>query len=60
MSSQDQLQPGDLLFFFSPIHHVAINLGGGLMIDTDHPGPGGGVAIRSIWWDLYTGAARPT
>lgn len=58
--SQDQLQPGDLLFFFSPIHHVAIYLGGSSMIDTVHPGADGVVAIRSVWWDLYVGAVRPS
>jgi cell wall-associated NlpC family hydrolase len=57
--SRDQLQPGDLIFFFSPIHHVAIYLGGNSMIDTVHPGADGAVAIRSVWWDLYVGAARP-
>jgi cell wall-associated NlpC family hydrolase len=58
--SRDQLQPGDLIFFFSPIHHVAIYLGGGTMIDTIHPGADGVVAVRAVWWSLYTGAARPT
>ncbi len=58
--SRDQIQPGDLLFFFNPIHHVAIYLGGNSMIDTVHPGADGAVAIRSVWWDLYVGAARPS
>lgn len=58
--SRDQLQPGDLIFFFNPIHHVAIYLGGNSMIDTVHPGADGAVAIRSVWWDLYYGAARPS
>jgi cell wall-associated NlpC family hydrolase len=57
---KDQIQPGDLLFFFNPIHHVAIYMGGNSMIDTVHPGADGAVAIRSIWWDLYVGATRPT
>lgn len=56
---RDQIVPGDLIFFFSPIHHVAIYLGGNYMIDTTHPGADGAVAIRSVWWDLYTGATRP-
>lgn len=57
--SRDQLQPGDLIFFFSPIHHVAIYLGGNSMLDTVHPGADGAVAIRGVWWDLYVGATRP-
>jgi cell wall-associated NlpC family hydrolase len=56
------IQPGDLLFFFSPISHVALYLGDGLMIHTTNPGPGGGVrieALGSIWTPLLVGAARP-
>ena len=32
------LEPGDLLFFYSPISHVAIYLGNGLMIHAPHTG----------------------
>jgi cell wall-associated NlpC family hydrolase len=46
--SRADLVPGDLVFFDSPVSHVGIYLGGGTMIDTDHPGVGGGVDIRSI------------
>jgi cell wall-associated NlpC family hydrolase len=58
----DQIQPGDLLFFYSPISHVALYLGGGMIIHATHPGPGGEVhieALGSIWTPLLTGAARP-
>lgn len=58
----DQIQPGDLLFFYSPITHVAMYLGGGMIIHATHPGPGGQVhidALGSIWTPLLTGAARP-
>ena len=34
----DQLQPGDLVFFGSPIHHVGLYIGGGQMIDSPHTG----------------------
>ena len=57
--SRDQLAPGDLLFFYSPISHVGMYLGGGAMIDASHPGPGGGVAIRPVYWQYYVGAGRP-
>ena len=33
-----QLQPGDLLFFYSPISHVGLYLGRGRMIDASHTG----------------------
>ncbi len=36
--STGALEPGDLLFFFSPISHVAIYLGNGLMIHAPHTG----------------------
>jgi peptidoglycan DL-endopeptidase CwlO len=58
--SRDQLAIGDLLFFYSPVSHVAIYLGGNSMIDASHPGPGGEVQIRTIYWDSFTGAGRPT
>lgn len=32
------LQPGDLIFFHSPISHVAIYVGGGMMIHAPHSG----------------------
>jgi cell wall-associated NlpC family hydrolase len=41
-------QPGDLLFFYSPVSHVALYMGGGMMIHARHPGPGGQVQIGSV------------
>ena len=58
----DQIVPGDLLFFYTPISHVAMFIGGGLMIHARHPGPGGGVQINamdSMWMSDFVGAARP-
>ena len=46
--SRAALLPGDLVFFDSPVSHVGIYIGGGMMIDTDHPGPGGEVNYRSV------------
>ncbi len=51
------LQPGDLVFFYSPIHHVGIYIGGGQMIDAPYTGTV--VQIRSVEWSVYVGAARP-
>jgi cell wall-associated NlpC family hydrolase len=43
-----QAQPGDLLFFYSPISHVALYIGGGSMVHARHPGPGGQVQTGSV------------
>jgi cell wall-associated NlpC family hydrolase len=51
------LQPGDLVFFYNPIHHVGLYVGGGMMIDAPHTGTV--VQRRAIYWENYTGAARP-
>ena len=32
------IQPGDLLFYYSDIHHVAMYVGGGMMIEAPHTG----------------------
>ncbi|HEY7400917.1 MAG TPA: NlpC/P60 family protein [Actinomycetota bacterium] len=58
--AREDLQPGDLLFFYTPISHVAIYLGGNMMIDASHPGPGGGVDERTIYWDNFVAGGRPT
>jgi cell wall-associated NlpC family hydrolase len=55
--SQSQLQPGDLVFFYSPIHHVGLYVGGGMMIDAPHTGTV--VQRRPIYWENFVGAARP-
>lgn len=55
--SRDQLQPGDLLFFYTPIHHVAIYVGGGLVVEAHHPGTT--VAMDVPDWANYVGAGRP-
>jgi cell wall-associated NlpC family hydrolase len=55
--SQSELQPGDLVFFGSPIHHVGIYAGGGSMIEAPYTGVN--VRYRSIYRSDYAGAARP-
>jgi peptidoglycan DL-endopeptidase CwlO len=56
-----QMQPGDLLFFYSPISHVALYIGGGMMIHARHPGPGGEVQQGSVsgYGTPVVGVARP-
>lgn len=46
--SLSEAQPGDLLFFYSPISHVSLYVGGGTMIHARHPGPGGEVQYGSV------------
>jgi cell wall-associated NlpC family hydrolase len=55
--SQSELQPGDLVFFGSPIHHVGLYAGGGSMIEAPYTGVN--VRYRSIYRSDYAGAARP-
>jgi cell wall-associated NlpC family hydrolase len=52
-----QLQPGDLLFFYSPISHVGMYVGGGQMIHAPHTGSV--VSVVPVYWDSFVGAARP-
>ncbi|MGA9162283.1 MAG: NlpC/P60 family protein [Actinomycetota bacterium] len=55
--AQSDLQPGDLVFFYSPISHVGIYVGGGQMIHS--PNTGSVVSVVPIYWDSFVGAARP-
>ena len=59
--SRSELRPGDLLFYFgSGAHHVAIYIGGGMMVSASNPGAG--VEIIAAWgpWygERYSGAGR--
>ena len=54
---RSNLQPGDLLFFYSPISHVGMYLTPSTMIDANHPGDV--VNVRPIHWESFVGAARP-
>jgi peptidoglycan DL-endopeptidase CwlO len=54
--SRADLEPGDLLFFFQDISHVAFYLGDGLMLDA--PSSGQVVQVQPIWWNLFVGAVR--
>lgn len=54
--ARSDLQPGDLVFFGSPIHHVGIYVGGGNMVHA--PYTGANVRVNSIDRSNYTGARR--
>ena len=55
--SQADIQPGDLTFYGSPIHHVGIYIGGGNMISAPHSGDV--VKIEAAFRSDYVGASRP-
>jgi cell wall-associated NlpC family hydrolase len=55
--SQADIQPGDLTFYGSPIHHVGIYIGNGNMISAPHSGDV--VKIQPAFRSDYVGAARP-
>jgi cell wall-associated NlpC family hydrolase len=54
--SRGDLKPGDLVFFYNPIHHVGIYIGDGKMIHA--AGVGKGVRIDSAFRSSYFGACR--
>jgi len=54
---KEQAQPGDLIFYYSPISHVGIYLGGGQLIHA--PSTGKTVSIGTVRWDRVIGVTRP-
>ncbi len=56
--SRGNLQPGDLVFFGSPIHHVGMYVGGGDFIEAPHSGANVRVTSLNHRGD-YAGACRP-
>jgi cell wall-associated NlpC family hydrolase len=55
--AQSATQPGDLVFFGSPIHHVGIYIGNGQMISA--PKTGDVVKIQNAFRSDFVGAGRP-
>ena len=55
--SKDQLMPGDLIFYYSPISHVAMYLGNGRIVHA--PRPGKSVEIAPMDEMPYNTAVRP-
>ncbi|HEY0519950.1 MAG TPA: NlpC/P60 family protein [Ilumatobacteraceae bacterium] len=55
--SQSDVQPGDLIFYKSPIGHVAIYIGGGSMIHA--PRTGDVVKVSAVNWAAVVGIGRP-
>ena len=55
--SSSSMQPGDLLFYYSPIHHVAMYIGGGRMVEA--PYTGSSVRVTSLRTSDLVGVGRP-
>jgi cell wall-associated NlpC family hydrolase len=54
--SRSQLQPGDLVFYYSPISHVSIYVGGGMRVTATHTGST--VKLQSLGTSIV-GYGRP-
>jgi cell wall-associated NlpC family hydrolase len=54
--SKANLQPGDLVAYYSPISHVSLYAGNGMIIDS--PRPGKVVRYSKLDYMPYTGARR--
>ncbi len=55
--ARGDLQPGDLVFYYSPISHVGLYIGNGMIVHAANPGTG--VAVSSVSSMPYVGAVRP-
>ncbi|KQT94425.1 hypothetical protein ASG49_05975 [Marmoricola sp. Leaf446] len=55
--SESELQPGDLVFYYSPISHVGLYVGNGQVVNALNPGSG--VQVSGLHDMPYSGAVRP-
>ncbi|MBO0847238.1 MAG: C40 family peptidase [Nocardioides sp.] len=55
--SASQLQPGDLVFYYSPISHVGMYIGNGQIVNAENPSVG--VTVTGLYTMPYVGAVRP-
>jgi cell wall-associated NlpC family hydrolase len=55
--SQGDIQPGDLVFYYSPISHVGLYIGNGQLVHATHPGDV--VKVAAVNWGKVVGIARP-
>lgn len=55
--SESNAQPGDLIFYYSPISHVGLYIGGGTMVHA--PRTGDVVKTTSVSWAKTVGVGRP-
>ena len=55
--SEGDLQPGDLVFYYHPISHVAMYIGNGMVVGAQNPSVG--VRVVGLHSMPYVGAVRP-
>ena len=55
--SQSELQPGDLVFYYSPVSHVGMYIGNGMIVHAANPSTG--VQVTGVNTMPYSGAVRP-
>jgi cell wall-associated NlpC family hydrolase len=55
--SEGELQPGDLVFYYSPVSHVGIYVGGGQVVSALNPGEG--IKKHDLHMMPFSGAVRP-
>jgi cell wall-associated NlpC family hydrolase len=55
--SASQLRPGDLVFYYSPISHVGMYIGNGMIVNAENPSAG--VKVTGLYSMPYVGAVRP-
>jgi peptidoglycan DL-endopeptidase CwlO len=55
--SSDNLAPGDLVFYYSPVSHVGIYIGGGQIVHAANPSTG--VVVAGVFSMPFSGAVRP-
>ena len=55
--SSGNLQPGDLVFYYQPVSHVGIYIGGGRIVHAANPSSG--VTVAGVFSMPYSGAVRP-
>jgi cell wall-associated NlpC family hydrolase len=54
--SLNELQPGDLLFFYKPVDHVVIYVGNGKIAEASQPGKP--IHVRAMYLNGFVGARR--
>lgn len=55
--AESELQPGDLVFYYSPVSHVAMYIGNGMIVEARNPRAG--VVVSPLHSMPYVGAVRP-
>ena len=55
--AESNLQPGDLVFYYSPISHVGMYIGNGMIVNAENPGSG--IRVTGLHSMPYVGAVRP-